>query len=72
MALHRFPTAFSHACLDGREVMSIVDMNTTLCPSLADDETVKAQVGGYQSVQAALNQDDQCVHYIDSSRRMVS
>ena len=52
--------------------MSIVDMNTTLCPSLADDETVKAQVGGYQSVQAALNQDDQCVHYIDSSRRMVS
>ena len=57
------PDGFFHAYLDGREVMSIVDMNTTLCPSLADDETVKAQVGGYQSVQAALNQDDQCVPY---------
>ncbi len=38
-------------------------MNTTLCPSFADDATVKAQVGGYQSVQAFLNQANQCVPY---------
>jgi hypothetical protein len=57
------PDGFFHAYLDGSLVMSIVDMNTTLCPSLADDPTIMAQVGGYQSVQAAFNADNQCIPY---------
>jgi hypothetical protein len=57
------PDGFFRAYLNGRLVMSIEEMNTTLCPSLADDPTITAQVGGYQSVQAALNEDNQCVPY---------